>query len=211
MNRPTEPCTWPTPGTNNATSPAASAGAAAVPTDGWTVSTTLTRLTDGVVLSRGRPFFPSVPGPPKYTSEMRPVIEPIGALESPRFDLSMVKVNEAVELGGIVTTPLCGMIHGTSETRTPVRVPAPEFVKVKVPVEVVPAAPARSTRFAAGAAETGAVGAAAESNVIGIWRPDGTPLPDGIDAPANAPADCAAPVIVTVWLAPGARVKLDGD
>src|SRR5216684_7697634 len=129
---------------------------------------------------------------------MLPASEPASALESGRLERSIWKVKDVVVCGGMVTTPLCGMIQGTSATRTPVSVPFPLLVKLTVPVGDVPGSSATSTRLFDGCALTGWAGGDAESNLIGIWRPWATPDPCGMDTPSNTPAAlCDTPVMVT--------------
>src|SRR4029077_3805234 len=100
----------------------------------------------------------------------------MSAAESGRCDRSMVNEIVTVECGGIVTTPLCGISHGTSDVTMPVSVASPLFVKSIVPLEDV-----TSTRFFAGCAVTVPEGGAADRSRIGICRPDATPFPDGVD------------------------------
>ena len=45
----------------------------------------------------------------------------------------MVNVTVNVLCGAMLTTPACGMIHGTSETRMPVSVASPSLVKTTEP------------------------------------------------------------------------------
>src|SRR5579859_6106162 len=127
----------------------------AVVTAGCTVSTTFTRLTEGigVVLSRV-PFANDLPPPLRNESRKLPSADPIKLDESGRLDRSTVNVNATVWPGAIDTMPLCGTIHETSEPRTPVSVAVPLLVKLTEPVGLVVPAAATSTRVVVASAVT---------------------------------------------------------
>ncbi len=77
-----------------------------------------------------------------------------------------MKVNVPVEPGAMVTTPLCGMSHGTSDTSTPVNVAFPLFVKLTLPFPVNPGL-LTSMRLATGFATTDPAGGAVEKTLMG--------------------------------------------
>src|SRR5512141_1831392 len=81
------------------------------------------------------------------------------------------------------------MSQGTSETRMPVSVDPPLFVKLTEPVDVDPAAPERSTRLTVGFAVTLPAGGSVDSSRMGTCRFAGTPgLPP--DGRLNEVGDC---------------------
>ncbi len=161
-------------------------------TDDGTVSMTVTVLIEGGGVASSAPIFEEEPL--KKTRERLPAADPMSSV---RFVRSTVNVKVAVAPGAMLSKPLCGISHGTSATRKPVKIAFPLLVKLTDPVGDDPTSPATSTRLAVGFAFTTPVGGRAENTFTGTCRRDGTDVASSRAAPSNTPLGSAFAVMVT--------------